>query len=68
MKWSSRKNKKFVVLIKETNDIDKIINFFMNNYWNKIENFVKLRRKVSMRWKNWSDFKGLHSMDFREEN
>ena len=24
----------------------------MNDYWNKIENFVKLIRKVSMRWKN----------------
>ena len=24
--------------------------------------------KVSMRWKNWSDFKGLHSMNFREED
>ena len=29
MKWSSRKKKKFVVLIKETNDFDEIINFFM---------------------------------------
>ena len=40
------------MLIKETNNIDEINNFFMNNYWNKIENFVKLMRKVSMRWKN----------------
>ena len=39
------------MLIKETNNIDEINNFFMNNYWNKIENFVKLMRKVSMRWK-----------------
>ena len=29
MKWSSRTKKKFVVFIKETNDADKIINFFM---------------------------------------
>ena len=32
MKRSSRKKKKFVVLTKETNDFDKIINFFMNSY------------------------------------
>ena len=32
-------------LIKETNNIDEINNFFMNKYWNKIENFVKLMRK-----------------------
>ena len=31
-KGSSRKKKKFVVLIKETNDFDKIINVFMNDY------------------------------------
>ena len=35
---------KFIVLIKETNNIDEINNFFMNNYWNKIENFVKLEK------------------------
>ena len=29
-----------------------------NKYWNKIENFVELVWKVSMRWKNWSDFQG----------
>ena len=52
MKWSSRKKKKFVVLIKETNDVDDINNFFMYNCWNKIENFVKLIRKVSVKWKN----------------
>ena len=34
----------------------------MNNYyWNKIGNFVKFIWKVSMRWKNWSDFKAIHS-------
>ena len=42
----------FIVLIKETNDFDEINNFLMNNYWNKIAIFVKLMRKVSMRWKN----------------
>ena len=33
VKWSSLKKTKFVVLIKETNDADNIINFFMNSYW-----------------------------------
>ena len=68
MVLSSRKKQKFIVLIKETNDIDEINNFFMNNYWNKIENFVKLTRKVSMRWKNWSDLKAQHSIQFQGEN
>ena len=30
--------------------------------------FVKLMRKVSMRWKNWSDFKGPLSIQFQGEN
>ena len=37
LKPSSRKKKKFIVLIKETNDFDEINNFFMNNCWNKSE-------------------------------
>ena len=68
MKWSSLKEEKLIVLIKETNNFDEINNFFMNNYLNKIKNFVKLMRKVSMRWKNWSDFKALHSVQFQGEN
>ena len=32
MKRASHKKKKFVVLIEETNDADKINNFFMNSY------------------------------------
>ena len=52
----------------KTNNIDEINNFFMNIYWNKIENFVKLMRKVSMRWKNWSDFKDLRSIQFQGED
>ena len=68
MKLSNLKEKKFIVLIKETNDFDEINNFFMNNYWHKIGIFVKLWRRVSLRWKNWSDFKPLRSMDFREED
>ena len=39
---------RLIVFLKETNNFDEINNFFMmNNYWNKIENFVKL-----MKWKN----------------
>ena len=41
MKLSSLNEEKFIVLIKETNNIDEI------------NNFVKLIWKVSMRWKNW---------------
>ena len=52
MKSSNLKEEKFIVLIKKTNDFDEINNFFMNNYWNKIGIFVKLMRKVSMKWKN----------------
>ena len=58
MKWSSLKKKKFVVLIKETNDFDEINNFFMNSYWSKTGIYVKLMIKASVKWKNWSDFQG----------
>ena len=68
MKLSSLKEEKFIVLIKETNNFDEINNFFMNFCWNKTGIFVKLMRKVSMRWKNWSDFKAQHSIQFRWEN
>ena len=54
MKRSSR-SKNFIVL-KQKNDVDKIINFFMNSYWSKTGIFVKLMRKDSIKWKNWSDF------------
>ena len=67
MKRSSRRKKNFIVL-KQTNDADKIINFFMNSYWSKTGIFVKLMRKVSMKWKNWSDFRVLHSTQLREED
>ena len=40
----------------------EINNFFMCNYWNEFG------RKVSMRWKNYSNFKSLLSIHFREEN
>ena len=50
------------------NNFDEINNFFMNNNLNSIGIFVNLTWKVSMRWKNWCDFKGPHSMKFREKD
>ena len=67
MKRSSRNKKKFIVL-KQKNDVDKIINFSMNSYWSKAGIFVKLMRKVSMKWKNWSNFRVLHSTQLQEED
>ena len=54
IEWSYRVSNevRLIVLLQETNNFNEIRNFFMNNCWNKIENFVKLMRKVSMRWKN----------------
>ena len=59
---------RLIVFLQEMNNFDEINNFFMISYRNKIGIFVKLIWKVSMRWKKWSDFKGLHSVNFREEN
>ena len=42
MELLSLKEVKFIVLFKETNNVDEINNFFMNNYQNKIGIFVKL--------------------------
>ena len=67
MKRSSRSKKNFIVL-KQKNDVDKINNFFMNSYWNKTRIFVKLMRKVSKKWKNWSSFRVLPSILLREED
>ena len=52
MALSSTAKEKLIVLIKETNNFDEINKFFMNNYWSKIGIFVKLMRRVSMRWEN----------------
>ena len=62
----SLKEVKLTIFLRETNNFEETNNFFMNK--NKIGIFVKLCWNVSMRWKNWSDFKGLHSMNFREED
>ena len=66
MKLLSLNEDNFIVLIKETNNIDEIKNLFMNNCWNKVWIFVKLMRKILMRWKNWSDFKDLRSIQFQD--
>ena len=65
---SSLNEVRLIVLWQETNNFDEINYYFMNNYWNKIKNFVKLIWKVSTRGKNWSDFKALHSVQFQWEN
>ena len=51
---SSLNEVRLIVLLKETNNVDKINKIFMNNNWTKIGIFVKLIWKVSMRWKNGS--------------
>ena len=67
MELSSLSEEKLIMLLQEMNNFDEI-NYFMNNYPNKIGIVVKLIWKVLVRWKNWSDFKGQHSMNFREED
>ena len=42
MELMSLKEVRLIVLVQDTNNFDEINNFFMNNYWNKIGNFVKL--------------------------
>ena len=58
---------KWITLLHVMNNFDETNNFFMNNI-GKIGIFVKLIEEVSMRWKNWSDVKALHSINFQEEN
>ena len=47
MELSSLNEVRFIVLLKETNNVDEINNIIMNICWNNIENFVELMRKVS---------------------
>ena len=69
IKWNDRvAARRTLSSSSRTNFIDKINNFFMNNYWSKIWNYVKLTRKVSLKWKNWSDFRFLPSTQLREED
>ena len=41
MELSNLSEAKLIILLQVTNNFDDI-NYFMNNYWNKSENFVKL--------------------------
>ena len=59
---------KLIILSQEMNNSDEINNFFMNNHQNKIGIFVKLISNVSMRWKNFLQFKSQESMNIREED
>ena len=45
------RSKMYFIALKQKNFIDEINNFFINNYQNRILNYVKLTRKVSMKWK-----------------
>ena len=58
MKPSSRRKRTFIVLNK-MNDYDKIINFFISS-WSSFE--------VSVKWKNWRDFRAQHSTQLRGAN
>ena len=51
MKLLSLSKKNFIA-VKLKNFNDEINNFFMNSYYSKIRNYVKLIIKVSMKWKN----------------
>ena len=64
MKLSRFKEEKLIVFVKETNNIDEMNNFFMNNGGRKVGIFVKLTSGVSIGWKNWNDFMGPHSIHF----
>ena len=58
MKLSSFKEDKFSVLMKETNNIHEINNFFKNNYQNKIENLVKPHMKSLSEMEELKRFQG----------
>ena len=44
--------KKNFTTFKQKNFNDEINNFFMNSYYSTIQNYVKLMRKVSKKWKS----------------
>ena len=46
------------MLLKETNNFDEINNFFINTYWNKNENFVKLNVKSLNEMEELKRFQG----------
>ena len=58
LKLSSLKEEKFIVLIKETNNMDEINNFFMNSYWSKTGIFVN-NEMQQLKWFQGSTFDTL---------
>ena len=60
MELSSLNEVRLIVLWQETNNFDEINNFFMNNYWSKIENFLKLMWSLNemeeLKWFQGSTF------------
>ena len=58
MKLSSLNEVRLIVLRQDVNNFDEINNFFMNNYWNKIGIFVKLKRKGLNEMEELKQFQG----------
>ena len=67
MELLSLNEERSIIPLQRMNNFDEINCFFMNNNHNKIGIFVKLKWKVLMGWSNWSDLKGLDSMNSRDE-
>ena len=60
-------NTNFIAL-EPKNFNNEINSFFKDNYCSKIWNYVKLIREVSPKWKNYGDFRVLHSTLLQDEN
>ena len=58
MKLSSLKEEKYIVLIKETNNIDEINNFFMNNCWKQNGDHREAHEKSLTEMKELKRFQG----------
>ena len=58
MELSSLNEVRLIMLMRERNNFDEINNFFMNNYWNKIGIFVKLRREALSEMEELKRFQG----------
>ena len=61
-------SKKNFIALKLKNFNDEINNFFMNGYYSKIRNYVKLIIKVSMKWKNYRSFRVPPSTLLQDED
>ena len=61
----SRKN---FIALKQNNYNDEINNFFMNSYYSKNRNYVKLMIKVSRKWKIWKSFRVPLSTQKQDED